>query len=185
MNHFVANAIPDGYSWTLASRCGQILSDIEDKFGKRDKDFTLLGIEFSVDGPQIWYPNNCKNIIIQLGLECLTNNSQACYQLAHECVHLLSPNEMRKANFLEEGLATYYSKYYMKNFMFEDWTTNNEKYSKASSLVEKLLFAKPQIIKELREIECNISSINKELLMSKVSDILNEEEINILVTSFY
>lgn len=188
MNLFIAKTIPDGYTWTLASRCGQILKDIEDKFGKRDKDYTLLGIEFSVDGPQIWYPGNCKNIIIQLGTECLTggNENRAYYQLAHECVHLLSPTGMMKSNFLEEGLATYYSKYYMKEYMGEDfWHASDAKYQKASDLVEKLIAAKPGIIKELRETESNISNITKELLKSKASDILSEEEIDILVSSFY
>lgn len=188
MSLFIAKTIPGGYSWTLASRCGQILKDIEDKFGKRDKDYTLIGIEFSVDGPQIWYPDNCKNIIIQLSTECLTggNENRAYYQLAHECVHLLSPNGMLKANYLEEGLATYYSKYYMKEYMGEDfWHANDAKYQQASDLVEKLIITKPEIIKELREIESTLSNITKELLMPKASDILSEDEISILVSSFY
>lgn len=187
MNLFITKTIPDGYTWTLASRCGQILKDIEDKFGKRDKDYTFIGIEFSTDGPQIWYPGDCKNIIIQLGIECLTsgNENQAYYQLAHECVHLLSPNGMLKANYLEEGLATYYSKCYMKEYLNADFHASDAKYKKASDLVEKLIITKPGIIKELREIESNLSNITKELLKSKASDILSEDEISILVSSFY
>jgi hypothetical protein len=38
---------------------------------------------------------------------------RACFQLAHEVVHLLSPKVGQKANNFEEGLACFFAKYYM------------------------------------------------------------------------
>ncbi len=57
----IANPLPsgDGYTWTLASRLGEMILDIEAQFGKRDRSWTILGIEFCDTGSQIWFPGNC------------------------------------------------------------------------------------------------------------------------------
>jgi hypothetical protein len=50
----IANPLPsgDGYTWTLASRLGEMISEIEAQFGKRDRSWTILGIEFCDTGPK-------------------------------------------------------------------------------------------------------------------------------------
>jgi len=106
------------YSWTLASRMGHILRFIEMRYGKRDRNWTLLGVEFtSEDGPQVWYPTYdgiSETIIIQLTKSAATNETQALFQLAHEVFHLLSPTGPgTRASVLEEGLATYNSLEYL------------------------------------------------------------------------
>lgn len=35
-----------GYTWTMASRSGEILQTLEERYGPRDHSFTLLGVEF-------------------------------------------------------------------------------------------------------------------------------------------
>jgi hypothetical protein len=95
-----------GYTWTLSSRLGEMLRLAEERFGPRDPTYTLLGFEFAGEYPQLWFPGDCRHIVIQLTPECATDTIQACYQLSHECVHLLAPSDGRNANNLEEGLAT-------------------------------------------------------------------------------
>lgn len=190
LQNFVATEIVNGYSWTLASRCGQILSDIQNRYGKRDESYTLVGIEFVENGgPQIWFPGDCGNIVIQLAINSLDNNEIACFQLSHECVHLLSPTGRLKANYLEEGLACYYSKIYMdKEFNLDttSWIYEIEKYKIAYELVAKLISSNENIIKKLREIEPSFYNISFDLLRYKVDkEILTDDEIKLLVTDFY
>ena len=89
----VTRPLPDGsgYTWTLPSLLGDMLCIAEELFGPRDQSYTILGIEIGSDNPRIWYPGDCKHIIIQLDSSASTDMYQACYQMAHETVHLLSP----------------------------------------------------------------------------------------------
>lgn len=190
LRNFVAEKIPDGYSWTLASRCGQMLSDIQNRYGKRDESYTLVGIEYIKNGgPQIWFPGDCGNIVIQLAINSLDNNEIACFQLSHECVHLLSPTGRLKANYLEEGLACYYSKIYMMQEFEKDvtsWIKAEEKYKIAYELVEKLISSNENIIKELRNEESCLYKIEYDLLKKKFNDeVLTDEELELLLTDFY
>ena len=106
------------FSWTVASRMGHILRFVESRYGPRDRNWTLLGVEFTVrKTPQVWYPTFDgigEAIIIQLTRSAATNERQALFQLAHEVVHLLSPaGPGARASVLEEGLATYTSLEYL------------------------------------------------------------------------
>jgi|GEM_PF-573862 len=106
------------YSWTLASRMGHILRFVEDRYGPRDRGWTLLGVEFTSNPtPQVWYPTYGDKggmVIIQLTRSAATDETQALFQLSHEVVHLLSPGGPGgAANVLEEGLATYTSLEYL------------------------------------------------------------------------
>lgn len=134
----VTQRFPDGsgYTWTLASRLGDMLQMAEELFGQRDSSYTILGVEFIIGVPQIWYPGDCKHIIIQLDEVAATNMSQACYQLAHETVHLLSPTGGNNANNFEEGVACYFAAYYMKNRLNEfNWRPTLQSYKQALTLI--------------------------------------------------
>ncbi len=129
--------------------------------------YTILGVEF-VDGiPQCWFPGNCRKIVVQLGTQCLREPDRACFQLAHETVHLLSPTGGRNANVLEEGLASHFQMWYMAHHYPSDWphSGNNwnnlacASYEKARALVEKVLNENPNAIRILRESEPVISKI--------------------------
>lgn len=157
-----AREIPHGYTWTLTSRLGDMLFHAEKMFGERDKSFTLLGIEFMETGPRIWYPKDNKNIVIQLTPDALNSEAIAYYQLAHECVHLLSPSGKANANVLEEGVAVWFSWWYLKhtlNVDGEEFTKFAKNYYTAGLLVEKALEGNPDFFKEARALRPEIWEI--------------------------
>jgi len=166
MDLLVANPLPDksGYSWTLASRLGHMLRIAQERYGPRDPTYTILGYEF-IDGvPRIWYPGNCGNIVIQLGLECLNDMVQACYQLAHECIHLLSPTGGSSSTVLEDGLAAYFASLYVREHLHTDIHPSMASYQVACSKVETLLNLDPYAIRNLRVQQPIISLITAELI---------------------
>lgn len=174
---FITNPLPQGggYTWTLASRFGKILEEAQDKYGGRDKDYTILGFEFVKSNPQIWYPGNCKNIVIQLGIECMDDLPKAMFQLAHECIHVLSPTLNRGASILEEGLASYFSKKYVVDNFQVELNTNIEKYNKARELVQKLIDFNPDCIKNIRSICPKIKDITTDDLLRFVPQFARQD----------
>lgn len=153
--HYVATALPsnDGYTWTLVTRMGQMLAEIEAEYGPRDMSWTPIGIEFGPDTPQLWFPGNCRNIAIQLAMNAVWDNTLACYQLAHECVHLLAPDGRSSAPVLEEGLATVFSEDYVARYFQAISPTILHSYVDAASKVRQLMALYPGAIKALREVE--------------------------------
>jgi len=171
----ICKPIPDGYSWTITTRLGYILRQTEALYGDRDRSYTTLGVEFCKEGPQIWYPGNCKDIAIQLSLECLNDEVRACYQLAHEAVHLLSPTGSSTMNILEEGLAVFNARDCIKTNYDMDWPQSGfESYDSACAYVEALLKKDPSAIKKMRRKEPVISKISSELIRATVPDIDKE-----------
>ena len=106
---FCCEKTNDGWSWTLTTRLGEMLRDLEERYGQRDRAWTPLGIEFGGDIPRIWYPGNCRNVSIKLSTNARDNPRKAIFQLAHEAVHLLSPSGGSNGPAIEEGLAVLYS----------------------------------------------------------------------------
>jgi len=93
--------IPEGHSWTITSKFGHILRTAEEKYGERDKSYTILGVEFTTYiKPQIWYPGNCKHVSIQITINCLNDINRAIFQVAHETIHFLCPTGGQNANVL-------------------------------------------------------------------------------------
>src|SRR5437879_7010897 len=80
-----------------------------------------------------------RHIVIQLTMECLTDQVRACYQLAHESVHLLAPTGGRNANVLEEGLATYFSELYLHDTFATSMPPELASYADSCSRVRQLL----------------------------------------------
>lgn len=154
-DHFCAVELDerDGYTFTLPSRLGRMLLEVETLYGKRDPSWTILGIEFGPGTPQLWYPGNRKNIVIQLATNALDDTSLACYQLAHECVHLLSPTGGNHAPVFEEGLATVFSEDYVKRVFDREIPAGLPSYSAAAALVRELLLIDSQSILKLRSVE--------------------------------
>ena len=151
-----------GYSWTLAAALGEMLLFAEEKFGPRDLSYTLLGIDFSPDGPRTWTPGNVKHIIILLDMNCLTDRRDAYCQLAHECIHCLSPTGKADANVLEEGLAVFFEQWYMNYVFGEGWWRNEitiASYADALAKAAKLLALDPDIIRKLRRQQPIIAQI--------------------------
>lgn len=182
---FFAHKTKVGYTWTLATRLGFMLREAEEMYGPRDKDYTILGVEFVGDNARIWYPGNCKNIAIQLGVSAMTSLEQACYQLAHECVHLLCPTGAASSNNLEEGLACYNSAHYMRTQLGQpNWESSLPSYIKSEKLVTKIMNSDKDSIKRMREQEFNISKISKSLLLKETS-VITENEALFLTSNFF
>ncbi len=163
---FETAKIPDGYSWTIVSKLGHILCEAETKYGERDKQYTILGIEIKNETqPGHWFPGNCKNIAIQLNQHCMEDMNRAVYQVAHEIIHCLSPTGGANANVLEEGLATHFSAEYAENYGHGIWAPKADKYKIALSLFETLLTIDSDIIKKVRKIQPKISLITSDNLI--------------------
>jgi hypothetical protein len=86
-----------------------MLSEAEELYGRRDMDWTPIGVEFfACDVPHIWFPGGRKHVAIRLTLAALNDLNEALWQLAHEIVHVLGPAE-GNTNNLEEGVATHFA----------------------------------------------------------------------------
>jgi len=156
----VARPCPAGapcrYSWTLVSYLGAILQEVETKFGPRDPSFTVLGIEFGIANPHIWFPGGGKHVAIQLGSSALSSIDEALFQLAHECVHLLNP--VQEASVLEEGLATFFQLEYVHR-RNPNHQLSDAKYLAAAGLVKRLLAARSDAIPALRAGTRSLSGV--------------------------
>ena len=175
-----ANPLPerDGYTWTLASRLGNMLVAAEAWLGTRDLSYTILGVEFSPDGPQIWYPGNRRQIVIQLSEGAIHNTVVAAYQLAHECVHLLAPHPGRPASVLEEGLAVTFSRVHLIETLGATCATGDERYDQAAAIVQRALGHNQVFPRRLRDLHGRFSDIQasdiKEIA-SEIPDTLCDE----------
>ena len=133
-----------GFTWTVVSRLSDIINNAEQRYGKRDQSWTLLGVEFSnLNQPEIWYPfisKNRKHLIIQLTKSASKNEKEALFQLSHEVIHLLSPAGKEGSSVFEEGLATYFSIANMKtlNYDIDENYIAEKKYKQAYKLVDNL-----------------------------------------------
>ena len=164
-----------GYTWTLASRLGDMLEKAEERFGPRDRSYTILGLEFAPAPPQIWYPGGCRNIVIQITPDCATNRARAYYQLAHECIHLLAPTGGQNANNLEEGLATQFSRDYVYETLRIQINTALQSYERARSVVQNLLSANPEFIRNIRLSQPSISQITPDQISAEVPSVSQQD----------
>lgn len=147
----VARPITGGFSWTLASRLGQLLLRAEAQFGARDKSFSILGVEFQDATPKIWFPGNCGHVVVQLSLAAMQDPTRALFQLAHECVHLLDPAGGRTNN-LEEGVATHYALEFAKTELGVAYSTGDQKYDRVCILARQMLSIRSDSVRELRRL---------------------------------
>ena len=150
-----------GMSWTLTTRTGEMLTELEGRYGARDKSWTLLGVEFCDHGPNVWYPRNMnkpdpRHIAIRLSHKAYTNYKEAMYQLSHECVHLLAPSGGPKAPVIEEGLAKLYSMEIIGRLCGHPPGQpygSQSAYDNAAGYVSQLLQIDGHAIRKLRDIE--------------------------------
>ncbi len=181
---FLTEEMQGEYTWTITSKLGHILRTAEEKYGNRDKEYTILGVEISLNAqPQIWYPGNCKHIAIQLTQGCIVNMDRAVFQLAHEAIHCLSPTGGQNANYLEEGLGTHFSIEYTMNNGHGSWSAELAKYGDALTKVRELLSIDSEIIKKVRGIQPTIAFITVDNLLA-TNDKIPEKLATELVTKF-
>ena len=183
----VTECLDDGtYKWTLASRLCQMLHMAEHLFGPRDRSYTIFGIEFHEGNPKIWYPTggDGKNIIIRLSPAAAANMSQACFQLAHETVHLLAPTGSANATNLEEGVASFFAVYYMKKILNQPgWSYQEGSYKRVLELVTPRLEEDIGCIRRLRERHPSFRDMSKEEIREEFPK-LTEEDVCFLTSKF-
>src|SRR5262245_27660889 len=80
---FTSEPIPGGASWTLTTYFGKMLSEAEELYGRRDMDWTPIGVEFFAgDVPRICvFPGGRKHVLIRLTLAALNDWNVALWQL--------------------------------------------------------------------------------------------------------
>lgn len=164
---FVSHLLGDGpsWSWTLTTQLGELLNEAETRYGKRDLEYTILGIEFGGDRPMIWYPGNRKQVSVRLSLNAKCDFYQAYFQLAHEVVHLLSPTGGGGTIVLEEGLAHLFSTE-MSDTNGTHYNATIPAYDRAANLLRPLLSSYPDFIRDVRQIEPCMAKITPEHLIS-------------------
>ena len=188
----ITEQLPDKlWTWTLPSCLSDMLYLAEDLFGPRDSSYTPLGIEFAAGGPYVFFPGetkqNRKHITIRLSLEAAIDTLRAYYQLAHETVHLLAPVRGNTNNF-EEGVATYFSTYYMEKKMnqpLDYWKPTNEEqsYKEALKKVTPLLDNDKYCIRQLRSEQPEFTKMTEEQISSAFPN-LSAEDIKFLLSEF-
>ncbi len=128
---------------------------------------------------------------IQLHENVVNDRKNGIFQLSHEVVHLLSPIEQREGNevnYLEEGLATYFSKYITEretgdydfcNSAFEE----NERYLKAYQLYLLLIEIDKDAVQKIRQINPVIANIQHDDFI-KAGLTVSSDLIEKLLTKF-
>ena len=167
-NGFATELLPtrDGYRFTLTTLLGTLLADAEAMFGPRDASFTPLGVEFSGDRPQVWYPGNRNHVSILLTDSARTDTNQAIFQLAHEVVHLLAPTGGANAPLVEEGLAALFQQRASETYDL-GYQLASKPYIRATELTNEMLKRDSTIIKRLREVEPNFANWTPRFLVSE------------------
>lgn len=174
-SQILTHEIKNGYAWTLTTRLGYFLRKAQKEYGSRDKSWTILGIEFIDKGPpSIWYPYsgvNAKFIAIQLTSSAANDKKRALFQLAHETIHVLSPNGSdNESSVFEEGIAAYFSIHALEgaginiNAQYIAAKTYTQAYI-AVSYLYKLHPDTGKRIKALRAKGETLSSMSKKTLM--------------------
>ena len=180
------------YAQDLRRRQVDMLNMAENLFGPRDKSYSILGIEFVDDGPYIWYPcmpkfsgeTQDKHIIIKLSSSAKQNMSRACFQMAHETVHLLAPTGGQNAKNLEEGVACYFSLYYMVKQLNEpNWYYDMKSYNRALALVKPRIEEDICCVRRLRERQPSFKAMTKEDIRKEFPK-CTEEELCVLASKF-
>jgi hypothetical protein len=181
---FFAKEWEKGFTWTLPSRLGDMLHLAQELFGPRDSSYTILGIEFVSDNPRIWYPGQRRDIIVQLDYSAATNMSQACYQLAHETVHLLSPTGNADSINFEEGLASHFASYYMKTRLDQPfWQGGVSSYRRPHDLVTPRLNEDLYCVRRLRNKQPSFPKMSRADIGGEFPS-LSLEDLDFLVSQF-
>lgn len=151
-----------------------LLQKAEVRFGPRDASWRFVGVLSHEDGPILHFPGP-KSVTISITPRALQDSHQRQFQLAHEVVHLLSPQmEFEDATLLEEGAAVRFSidgpAY--QNPLYRELAEahirddpRNGRYCEALEIADRILSVSPDGIRHLRQIEPAFGAISPKLLM--------------------
>jgi len=93
-----------GYTYTLTQKLAAYLREAERRYGRRNMEWTIVGLEFSGTVPHVWFPYNERLISIMLTEAAATEPNRALFQIAHEVIHLLEPPTLRPLSCSKRGL---------------------------------------------------------------------------------
>lgn len=158
-----------------------LLDDAESLFGPRvdPAPYTFSGVYFGADVPQMKYRPDEMTIAIRLSQCARNDNGKILWQLAHECLHLLTPVRLW-TTMLEEGLACWYQMRWTKicphlftqNFLKPETAFGvTHRYFDAYTMVDEILKNDPESIKRIRAVQPIISKITPTQLVSEITQL--------------
>lgn len=155
-----------------------LVEDAESLFGTRvdPAPYSFDGIYFASKVPLMKYDPEEMKIVFRLSNDARNDNAKILWQLAHECVHLMTPARLW-TSMLEEGLACWFQLRWTKLVpqLFPENKCNpencfaNKRFFEAYSMVEEILKQDPDAIKRLREVEPVISKFTPKMIVSELS----------------
>ena len=155
-----------------------ILSRIEAGTRVDPSPYSFGGVYFGADVPQLKYRPDEMKIVIRLSQCARNDNGKILWQLAHECLHLLSPVRLW-TTMLEEGLACWYQlrwtqicpQLFTENFLSPEtaFGGRTHKYFEAYSMVDEILKHDQDSIKRIRTTQPIISKITPSQLVSEIT----------------
>lgn len=153
-------------------------------YGPRMDRYMILPVEFHPKPPQYFFRSETQ-IQVRIRDYCADDFVRACYQLAHESIHLLSPVVWQEITVLEEGLATSFAHYYIKEYLATEYPSSGEcRYDSARATFEQLSAQYPTAIRQLRQHQKVISRINESDLQD-VCPQISQSTVNTLTKLFY
>lgn len=135
----------------------KILTEVEGLLGKRQPCHFGGFFEVEKNAPSFEYrplPTFATCVInLNKGLE---NEIYAAFEISHEVIHLLTPVPPLEVTNFEEGLATYFSVYYLKSigeikfieYKIEEFKINNPEYFDAYQSVKEV----PGLFEKIKQI---------------------------------
>ncbi len=159
-----------------------LLDDAESLFGTRidPSPYSFGGVYFGSDVPQMKYRLDEMKIVIRLSQCARNDNGKILWQLAHECLHLLSPVRLW-TTMLEEGLACWYQlrwtkicpQLFSKTFLTPETAFGGptHRYFEAFSMVDEILKNDQDSIKRIRAAQPIISKITPTQLVREITQL--------------
>ena len=162
----VGNRLPER-AGTFSRVLDNQLAWAEKRFGPRDPRYILWAVEFR-DPPCLHHRGHAsRSLEIHLSLNALREARQgrshpAFWQMAHECVHVLSPVRRREVNVLEEGLVCCFQHDYMRDVFGFRGQLSDPRYLRARALTRQLIALDSDAVKRIRQSQPVISRISEE-----------------------
>jgi hypothetical protein len=165
--------IADTFCFDADSRCDalwadfhvemeRILNRIQEQYGPGENGRTLVVVKAS-EFP-VTYVQTVSTIEVHIQPWKENDRAQACLQLSHELVHVLSQMPAGTPTRLEEGLATHFSECYVSE-KYRATYDSSRSYAEAKDDTRKLLALNPQVIGEIRTVQPVISLISADDIM--------------------
>lgn len=137
-----------------------ILAEAERLFGERNPSFTIIEkITYSNIGPMVSiFERSSKSCVVILSEKSKESWGCFMYEMAHESIHLLYPQE-EAASYLEEGVAVWFARYMCKKYNYS-YKKPDGKYGKALELILKLDAQPLVMVRNIRSRSPNLTDIS-------------------------